>query len=199
MLHSRVDSKSPAGSSSGLGPALWSVRDLFRVPGLLSMSRLAFAALFPFTIGRPLWSLAVLAIAGLSDVLDGWYARRYHQETAAGAVLDAVTDKIFVLAVVATLIATGALGVVGALLLGTRDIGELALAARLSLSRRGKKQLRAPHMANVTGKIATALQYAAVIALILGSSERASVYWIGAAALAGVVASISYWSRDTNA
>jgi CDP-diacylglycerol--glycerol-3-phosphate 3-phosphatidyltransferase/cardiolipin synthase len=158
------------------------------------MSRLGFAALFPLTIGRPAWSLAVLAAAGASDVLDGWYARHFHQETAAGAALDALTDKIFVIAVVVTLIASGALSLPRALLLGTRDVGELALAARLGFSRR-RQQLRAPHYSNVAGKIATALQYAAVIAVILGSSRQ--LLWLIAAAAGGAVACISYWARDT--
>ncbi len=38
----------------------------------------------------------VLSVAGVTDVLDGWYARTYKQETAFGKLLDPVADKILV-------------------------------------------------------------------------------------------------------
>lgn len=151
------------------------------------------AALFPLTIGHPAWSLSALAIAGATDVADGWYARRFHQQSETGAVLDAFTDKVFVLAVVVSLVATRSMSLAEALLLGTRDFGELALVAVLAIGGR-RRQLAAPHSSNIGGKLATTLQYAAVIAIILHRPERA--LWIGAAAIAGVLASISYWRRD---
>jgi cardiolipin synthase (CMP-forming) len=48
---------------------------------LLSLSRLPLGALFAWTLSGPLgrrwWpSLAVVALAGLTDMLDGWFARR---------------------------------------------------------------------------------------------------------------------------
>jgi phosphatidylglycerophosphate synthase len=137
--------------------------------------------------------LVVLAAAGVSDVLDGWYARRFHQQSETGAVLDAFTDKVFVVVVVVALVMSGSMRLLEALLLGTRDYGELALAARLALGGR-REQLAKPHSSNIGGKIATTLQYVAVVAIILGVVGRA--IWIGAAAVAGVVASISYWRRD---
>ncbi|MBX3203723.1 MAG: CDP-alcohol phosphatidyltransferase family protein [Labilithrix sp.] len=173
-----------------------SARDLVRVPGLLSLSRIPLAALFPLTLGRPGWGLGLLALAGATDVLDGWYARRFHQQTKTGALLDGVTDKVFVLTVVASLVASGAMSVIETLLLATRDIGELALAIRLAADPRRRRRVKVP-AANVGGKIATTLQYAAIVAVILGSSQRA--LFIGAAALAGLFASASYWNRDVAA
>lgn len=41
-----------------------------------------------------LTALAVLVAIGVSDVVDGWIARRYGLETQAGAVLDALADKL---------------------------------------------------------------------------------------------------------
>ncbi|MCW5838234.1 MAG: CDP-alcohol phosphatidyltransferase family protein [Labilithrix sp.] len=173
-----------------------SARDLVRVPGLLSLSRIPLAALFPLTLGRPGWGIGLLALAGATDLLDGWYARRFHQQTSTGALLDGVTDKVFVLTVVASLVVSGSMSVMETLLLGTRDIGELALAVRLGLDPRRRRRVKVPR-ANVGGKIATTLQYAAIVAVILDSSQRA--VFIGAAALAGVLASASYWSRDVAA
>jgi CDP-diacylglycerol--glycerol-3-phosphate 3-phosphatidyltransferase/cardiolipin synthase len=67
---------------------LYRARDLVRVPGLLTLMRVPLAAAFPFVLGRPLVALGVLAAAGLSDVLDGWYARRFGQVTPTGTALD---------------------------------------------------------------------------------------------------------------
>ncbi len=167
-----------------------------RVPGLLSLSRVPLAALFPLTLGRPGWGIGLLALAGATDLLDGWYARRFHQQTSTGALLDGVTDKVFVLTVVASLVVSGSMSLMETVLLGTRDIGELALAVRLGLDPRRRRRVKVPR-ANVGGKIATTLQYAAIVAVILDSSQRA--VFIGAAALAGILASASYWNRDVTA
>ena len=39
-------------------------------------------------------SLGILLVMGLSDVLDGWIARRWELTTQLGAVVDAVADKL---------------------------------------------------------------------------------------------------------
>lgn len=43
--------------------------------------------------GRRAAGLVLLAI-GISDVLDGWLARRFHLQSRQGAVIDAVADKL---------------------------------------------------------------------------------------------------------
>jgi phosphatidylglycerophosphate synthase len=54
----------------------------------------------------------VLLLAGITDVLDGWVARRWGLVTATGAALDGITDKLFALVVALALFSTGQLGVV---------------------------------------------------------------------------------------
>jgi cardiolipin synthase (CMP-forming) len=44
------------------------------------------------------WALAVFAVAGLSDVLDGLVARRRDERTPLGAMLDPLADKILLTA-----------------------------------------------------------------------------------------------------
>ena len=39
----------------------------------------------------------VAAVAAFSDVLDGYIARKFNQESALGALLDPVADKLFIL------------------------------------------------------------------------------------------------------
>lgn len=169
------------------------LRDLVRVPGLISLSRIPLAALFPLALGRPRRAIALLAIAGASDLVDGWYARRFHQQTTTGAVVDGVADKVFVLAVVGSLARAGYLTALETLLLGTREIGEMALAVRLSADRKRRGTLSDPS-ANAGGKVATTLQYAALAAVVVESRLRRAL--IAAAAMAGIVASVMYWRRE---
>jgi CDP-diacylglycerol--glycerol-3-phosphate 3-phosphatidyltransferase/cardiolipin synthase len=172
---------------------VYRARDLFRVPGLLSLARLPLAAAFPFVVGQPGPALAVLVAAGLSDVLDGWFARRYGQVTPTGAALDPVTDKIFVLTVAVTLVVRGFLSPADVLLLSTREVGELPLVIWLALSHRAR-QLRAESTsANVPGKLATAFQFAAATAALIGWSHVYGMVIVTAAA--GVVAAVVYWVR----
>jgi CDP-diacylglycerol--glycerol-3-phosphate 3-phosphatidyltransferase/cardiolipin synthase len=170
-----------------------SLRDLVRVPGLISLSRVPLAALFPLALGRPRRALGLLAIAGATDLVDGWYARTFHQQTTTGAIVDGITDKVFVLGVVGALARAGRLGAGEALMLGTRELGELALAVRLSADRRRRGSLREAS-ANAGGKMATTLQYAALAAVIAGSRVRRAL--IAATAVAGIVASVAYWQRE---
>jgi cardiolipin synthase len=40
------------------------------------------------------WALVVFVVAGVTDLLDGWIARRGGQRTSLGAVLDPIADKV---------------------------------------------------------------------------------------------------------
>ncbi len=67
-----------------------------RLPNVISVLRIAgsISLLFCDVKGWPFWSLYVLC--GLSDILDGWLARRLHAESKTGAILDSVSDILFV-------------------------------------------------------------------------------------------------------
>lgn len=138
------------------------LRDLLRVPGLLSLARVPLMALFALVAHKPWWAFGVLALAGLTDVLDGWWARRFGQTSPMGAVVDGATDKIFVLGVVITLAVTHRLTPWEAVVLGARDIGEALLAA-VVLLRRDSPARHHEQRADVFGKATTVLQFAAVV------------------------------------
>jgi CDP-diacylglycerol--glycerol-3-phosphate 3-phosphatidyltransferase/cardiolipin synthase len=48
-------------------------------------------------------ALAVFAIAGISDALDGYLARHWNQGSALGALLDPIADKLLLLAALVSL------------------------------------------------------------------------------------------------
>ena len=70
-----------------------------RIPNILSMSRivLCLPLLLVDTMTIPFWTLYVTA--GLTDMLDGFLARRWGVESKFGARLDSLADFVFVLAV----------------------------------------------------------------------------------------------------
>jgi len=69
------------------------------IPNLLSMSRIALCLplLLVDAMTMPFWVLYV--IAGTTDMLDGFMARRWGVESKFGARLDSLADFVFVLAV----------------------------------------------------------------------------------------------------
>ncbi len=173
--------------------ASYRVAHVFTVPGLLSLARVPLGLLFPFVVDRPLVAFGVLVVSGLTDILDGWWARTYGPVTVTGAVLDPVTDKLFVFAVVGTLVATGRIPPLAILLLGTREIGELPLVLYIASSRSARLRRASEPRANVPGKVATVLQFCCVALAILGSPALGPALWVAAGA--GALAGISYWAR----
>jgi len=69
----------------------------------LTVSRVGLAfvfmlALYSHSLAGKLWALAIFGLASLTDLLDGMLARRWRQESAFGALMDPIADKILVLA-----------------------------------------------------------------------------------------------------
>ncbi|HEX7670988.1 MAG TPA: CDP-alcohol phosphatidyltransferase family protein [Polyangiaceae bacterium] len=165
------------------------------VPGLLSLLRVPLAVAFPFVVHEPAVALSLLAAAALSDVLDGWYARAVGRATPAGAILDPIMDKIFVVTVVVTLVVAGMLPIIPALLLGARDLAELPLAVWFVVAPRDVA-VRAREIemkANVFGKIATVFQFATLSAALV--EIRGVLVLAVATGAVGLVAAFSYWVR----
>lgn len=167
-------------------------RELLRLPNLLSAARIPLALAFPFVRGR-LGSLAILAAAGVTDVLDGYFARRMGQASPLGAMVDGVADKVFSTSVVGTLLRRGMLSPISAALLASRELGELPLAAR-ALARREAHLVRHDRKANVLGKLATTLELGTLVAALLGARHRRGL--VVATAGLGALAAFSYWRRE---
>lgn len=81
------------------------------VPNLLTGLRLALAVPVAYLILEERYDSALLlaALAGITDALDGFLARRLDAMTRLGAVLDPIADKLLILAVFASLAVVGIL------------------------------------------------------------------------------------------
>ena len=73
------------------------------IPNVISVVRLAGVPLFLWLVLGPEedgWALGVLLLSGVTDWLDGYLARRLHQTSKLGQILDPVADRLYILAVV---------------------------------------------------------------------------------------------------
>jgi len=166
-------------------------RDVASLAGLLSLLRIPLAVVFPFAVHEPFAAVSILAAAGLSDVLDGWWARTTGRATSTGAVLDGIMDKLFVMTATLTLIVVGKLPLPAALLVGVRDIAELPLVLWFILAPGARRA--APQKANVFGKIVTVLQFATLTAAIFGYRHVLALSLV--TAIGGAFAASVYLAR----
>lgn len=69
------------------------------IPNLLSFLRLVGVPVFVWLILGPQadgWAVLLLMAAGASDWLDGFLARRWHQTSRVGQMLDPVADRLYI-------------------------------------------------------------------------------------------------------
>lgn len=129
--------------------------------------------------------IGVIVAAGISDYLDGWWARTRGPRTTSGALLDPITDKLFVLAVLLAFAVEAVLSPAQLLVMLARDIfvtvGVLVLLA-LRVPLAGRLQARFP------GKVVTTMQIVAVLVLTVWPGAATAVVIITAAASAWAIA-----------
>ncbi|MES1905293.1 MAG: hypothetical protein MHPSP_002055 [Paramarteilia canceri] len=74
---------------------------LLTVPNMISSSRLVLSPLF-FVISSPAYKLGLFSCLALSDVADGYIARKYANESSEiGALLDPLADKVLIICAIA--------------------------------------------------------------------------------------------------
>ena len=66
-----------------------------QIPNILSISRIFFSLLLLFFFKNPFVFIIIYIIAGFTDILDGFIARKYKFESVIGAKLDSIGDFVF--------------------------------------------------------------------------------------------------------
>jgi len=140
-----------------------SARALLALPNLLSLARFPLAAAFVMWDSPPA-RIAVLGAASITDLLDGWLARRVGMATRFGALLDPIADKSFVLTALAVFAAQGELSLPFLFLILSRDI---ATAAGFVVAWRTPGLDPGAFRARWMGKLTTVLQLVALLVLIV--------------------------------
>jgi cardiolipin synthase len=105
-------------------------------PNIVSVSRVLLvpvvvALIVVQTKAAAYAATAVFVAGGLTDLLDGYLARRYGTTTVTGAWLDPLTDKLLIAATVIALTAIGRFPVWAAVIILIREVAVTALRVYL--------------------------------------------------------------------
>jgi CDP-diacylglycerol--glycerol-3-phosphate 3-phosphatidyltransferase len=145
----------------------------------LTLARLALLPLLLLLFwwpGQALAAAAVFTVAAVTDFVDGWVARRWNQQTAFGAMLDQISDKILVLVTLLLLLSEGKFApwvVVAAVILLCRELWVAGLREYMGANRVVVPVAR-------LGKYKTAVQMVALCLLLLARvpTSEESINWL---------------------
>lgn len=134
------------------------------LPNLLTVSRIGLAflfmlALFTHNAAGRVWALGLFGLAALTDLFDGWFARRWHQESAFGVLMDPIADKILVLTALLSFVELRIVPAWMVVLIVSREF--LITGLRLVAARQGKVLA-----AERGGKHKTVSQMVAIVAAL---------------------------------
>jgi len=132
------------------------------LPNIISLSRVLLAAGF-VVVERVDVRLGLVGLAGITDFLDGWLARRARWTTRLGALIDPFADRVFALVAVSTFLFMGELSTVGYFVMISRD---LMTAIGFLVSRFVPWLQSVEFKARMAGKIVTVLQLITFAALL---------------------------------
>jgi CDP-diacylglycerol--glycerol-3-phosphate 3-phosphatidyltransferase len=164
---------------------------LAQIPNALTIARLALIPVFVVLMVRagdqPSWPAGVVfGIAGITDQVDGFLARRWHVESRFGKLADPLADRLMIDAAVILLVVYDRLPWAGLVIIVGRDV--LLLAGSSVLAPRGLDV-----EVNAVGKAATWILYAAIFFRIVAeptTSWPLYLFWVGLAL--AVVAGVLY-------
>ncbi|THF73126.1 CDP-alcohol phosphatidyltransferase family protein [Cohnella fermenti] len=147
------------------------------VPNMLTMSRFAMIPLFLalYFYDHAVYALLVVLLAGLTDLLDGYIARRSGQITLTGTMLDPLADKLMMMSVIAALLIGGEIPWLAAAAMAFREVGMIVSSAIFHF--RGKRTVPA----NVYGKLTTFVYYVAILFLFLDIEGGVEILWLAVA------------------
>jgi phosphatidylglycerophosphate synthase len=136
---------------------------LFTLPNTVSLSRVVLALAFVL-VSEPWDRIALIAVAGFTDFIDGWLARHEKSESTAGALLDPLADRVFVFVAISTYLVEGLLTTGQYFIFLTRD---LATAVGFVVAKIIPTLRPAVFRARMLGKIVTVLQLIALVVIIV--------------------------------
>lgn len=146
------------------------------LPNLLTLFRFVLIPVYLFVFfseitGQIYWAIGIVLFAGLTDVIDGYLARRNDQVTQLGIMLDPLADKCMMLAVFLSLLLSWKISIWAAFAIFLRELVMIIGSAFFHFQ--GKKTVPA----NILGKITTFLFYLTLILLMLDIPKAKFLLW----------------------
>ena len=137
------------------------------IPNLLSCLRIPLAFLL---LSYP---ITAIILACITDILDGFLARRWDVSSKAGAILDPICDKFFALFALSLLLYNGQLNFTETALFLSREAALIVLMGILIIKGTFKTY---PIKSFISGKIMTSLQFVAFVILFSNRDLPYSFY-----------------------
>ncbi|UCH62617.1 MAG: CDP-diacylglycerol--glycerol-3-phosphate 3-phosphatidyltransferase [Fidelibacterota bacterium] len=137
---------------------------IYYLPNILTVFRILLTPLFIYILfwgganGYP-WALTIFITAGITDIIDGYLARRLKVESSFGKMLDPAADKILILSAFVSFVTMDLIFLWMVILIILRDV--LITAIRYLLEKQGM-----PMVTSSVAKAKTGIQVACVIVIL---------------------------------
>jgi CDP-diacylglycerol--glycerol-3-phosphate 3-phosphatidyltransferase len=172
---------------------------LINIPTIITFSRILLIPIFIFIVNsQPLLGTVIFVLASLTDIVDGYLARRSKQVTKLGVLLDPLADKLLVISALIVLVDMGLVPAWIAIVIISREFIVTGLRI-VALS----KDIIIP--AEMGGKVKTTAQFISILFLLFDNSvSKPDLYDYGMvvlwfAMLVGIVSGVQYitlfWRR----
>lgn len=169
------------------------------IPTILTLSRLFLIPFFLYTApDNPVLGAGIFILASLTDLLDGYLARKMNSITKFGILVDPIADKFLVIAALLLLVDMGRLSVWVASVLIIREF----LVTALRVVALSKGIVIASEMG---GKLKTTAQFIGIVALVLGGEyfgvdlfDLGIIFiWVALvlSVVSGVGYTVSFWRK----
>jgi CDP-diacylglycerol--glycerol-3-phosphate 3-phosphatidyltransferase len=166
------------------------------LPNALTIARLILIPVFVVLMiqadGEPSWPAGIVfGVAGITDQVDGFLARRWRVESEFGRIFDPLADRLMIDAAVILLFIYDRMPLAGLIVILGRDL--LLLAGYRAIAPQGYEL-----NVNVVGKAATWLLYAGIAFMIVTEPSTHWpnwIFWTGLvlAVVAGLVYAYGAW------
>ncbi|WP_313757060.1 CDP-diacylglycerol--glycerol-3-phosphate 3-phosphatidyltransferase [Tissierella sp.] len=136
------------------------------IPNMLTVLRILLIPVYLYFFysnieNNILFAGLIFILAGISDVLDGYIARKYNMSTTLGIVLDPIADKLMTFTILISFTTKGIIPIWILIALGIKEI-MMILGGTILYLFKGKQVLPS----NRYGKIATLSFYAATLSIV---------------------------------
>jgi cardiolipin synthase (CMP-forming) len=151
------------------------------IPNLLTLLRFLLIPVFmyfffsPYKYGIAI-AVAIFILAGITDTLDGYIARKYNQITRLGIVLDPLADKLMLITALVSVAISKDIPKWVIIVVASKEL--LMIVGAVSLL--NMQNVVIP--ANIFGKLATVLSYIAIISVLFNLPFSMSILYVYVAA-----------------
>jgi CDP-diacylglycerol--glycerol-3-phosphate 3-phosphatidyltransferase len=147
---------------------------LVNLPTVITFARILLIPLFIFVVySKPLLGAFIFIIASVTDILDGYIARKSQQVTKFGVLLDPIADKLLIITALIVLVDMTPIAAWIAIVIITREFAVTGLRI-VALS----KDIIIP--AEMGGKIKMIAQFSSILFLLIDRSHIGmDLYGIG--------------------